>query len=180
MKQRPDWAGAVRRTERMQAFALHRRERRQNRMRKLQDMTPEEKEEMSREILDAVQTLEGLLAKMDSPEMQAEFRHLEEERRRRFAELNGALQAAGRSLASQFAGLEAVVPAYDMEGDEFWLAFDGTRLLWFEAARGMRRWEAVHKGPLRIRTGVAHALHPLKSALAGRRWHRNSSTTKPV
>jgi hypothetical protein len=182
VKRRPDWSGE--REKRLVAFRSARKERNQERRRKFKDMTVEEMDALSAEIRAGIITIEKLIAKTKTPEFQTEIVRMREERRQAINDLNDALLDAGDSVAERFAGIEADVPAYDENGDEFWLCFDGSHLLWFEPRHGMKNWAPVRTAPMRIRTAVAHNLQILLATLKGRRWMvqppRNKFTNRSV
>ena len=151
-------------------------------------MTPEEQGASRQQLLGAYDTAAALVAKASTSEALVEAKRLRDERQVMIDDLNAALLEVGDSFVRRFAGMEAEVPAYDTEGDKFWLCFDGEHLLWFEARHGMRTWQPVRTCPLRIRMAVPTVLHTLLSALCARRWRRpkrprnkftNHSATEP-
>lgn len=187
MKRRPDWVGDREREEALARWRAEDLARRQKRNRERREkhgdkkfweiMTPEEREALRVELVNACDTVEALVAEMSTPEAIAEAKRLKEERDEAWRLLQEGLLEADGALAERFRGIEADVPAYDENGDEFQICFDGKHLLWFQPMHGMKDWQPVRTAPRRVRLCVPDALHTLLSALVGRRWMRSESAT---
>lgn len=132
--------------------------------------TPEELEEMRKELVEAHDMISDLVAEMSTPEALAEAAARKAEFTQICRDLADAITEAEAAIASRFAGVQAIVPVHDPEDNqEWWIFFDGRHILWSDSPR-TNAWQPILRASLRVRTNLPDALPALQYALQARRW----------